>query len=369
MHEMTSPPKTVHKQFQKEFFYNTYMYHRNEFTGKLSIYDFCVGYNNESWRIGPFKKEEELTFKKKEQWKDPLSIGWKSSSIYNPSIIHYGSGLAMAYRASPKKESLASRIGIAFYTQEHGWKDFVDNPIIFSTGIYESLGCEDPKLYVKDGVYYLFYQAVWEASEEYKGKINKTSKFSLDNGATSTMLAVSNDLKAWDKLGMVVPLEVSKGWSKGAVIPKNEFGEPVKINGKYIMYVSEGCGGKLHIGYSDNLIAWDFEKKEYLKLPYPECNIEEVACASIGADSDGRSIILDFYYQSPDKIARAGQALYSMDDPFKQLDVRMDGGTLSWGGMIRYKGKWLFAQGWDAKEGTEEMYFYSAEVNQFDLNR
>lgn len=49
------------------------------------------------------------------------------------------------------------------------------------------------------------------------------------------------------------------------------------------------------------------------------------------------------------------------DFPFTQLAVNK-GGTLSWGGLARFKGSICYAQGWDAKSGDEELYFYTAPI-------
>ena len=359
-------PGALGPRYQKEFYEATVRTHNNPFTNSLSIFDFCENYGAEPWRIGPFREEKALAFRKPAQWQDPLGLGWQSHSLINPTVLPYNDGLLMMYRATPLKESLASRIGLAVYRPGAGWTDSPRNPAIFPTLPWEAQGCEDPKLYRHESKYYLYYQGVWPTTEAFREWGNSGTGFTIGEATTSTLLAVSSDLVTWEKKGPIVPFGVSKGWSKGAVIPRNGNGEAVKIDGKYLMYLSEGCGGRLHVGCSTDMESWTFSPVEYLHLPRPECNIEEVACASVGADET--TIVLDFYYQSPDRVARAGQALYSVGEPFRQLDVKLDGGTLSWGGMCRYNGKWLFAQGWDAAPGAEELAFYSAEIRPFSLN-
>jgi hypothetical protein len=72
-------------------------------------------------------------------------------------------------------------------------------------------------------------------------------------------------------------------------------------------------------------------------------------------------MLLDFFYSDKTGTPCAAQAKYSIDNPFTQLAINK-GGTLSWGGIIQYDGKWLFAQGWDAEPNSEEIYFYTAPI-------
>ena len=74
-----------------------------------------------------------------------------------------------------------------------------------------------------------------------------------------------------------------------------------------------------------------------------------------GAGDD--ALLLDFYYRKPDGNNGGGQALFSRKEPFCQKELHQ-GASLSWGGLLRYQGKLSFAQGWDAVDGTETMYFY-----------
>lgn len=46
-----------------------------------------------------------------------------------------------------------------------------------------------------------------------------------------------------------------------------------------------------------------------------------------------------------------------MSDPFNQRELHL-GGSLAWGGLIRWDGSWVFAQGWDAPPGERELYLY-----------
>ncbi len=307
------------------------------------------------WAVGPFQKNEKYTFIKEKQMKDPTSIGWTSSFIFNPSLMVKDDKLFLFYRASVKKESVGSRIGLAIYEAGNGWTDYAENPILFPTEDDEILSVEDPKVYkYGDDQYIMFYNGVWNASTELMKKYDK------QNGSVAVDIkyALSSDLIHWEKQGLAVPYDVSQLWAKGAVLARNGKGEAVKINGEYIMFLSEGCGGYQTMGFSKDMLHWRFDRKTYLPLPAElGTHIWEVACAIACEDR----LVIDFFYNDKENKYAGGQALYHLDDPYHPVAYTSNA-TLAWGGLLQYEGKWIFAQGWDAPLGKEEMYFYTCEV-------
>jgi hypothetical protein len=312
------------------------------------------------WCIGPLSSKASLTFKKPRQWNDPTNIGWKSGFLFNPSVIGHNGKLFMFYRAAPKIEALSSRIGLAVYTPGSGWEDYQQNPVIYSTTRDELTSVEDPKVYAReDGTFILFYNGVSPTTDEIRADCARTGDEAPDIVCT-IKAAVSRDLYTWEKIGSIVPTSISRYWAKAAVIPRDPSGKPVRINGRYMMYISEGCGGKQYIGFSNNLVDWTFEQHTYLKIGGMGI-IREVASAVTHYHSNERIMLLDFFYQDNMGKQCAAQARYSIDNPFTQVAINK-GGTLSWGGIIQYDGKWLFAQGWDAKPNAEEIYFYTPPI-------
>lgn len=323
----------------------------------ISVEEFgCEKATKPGWAIGPFQKNEAMTYRKKAFWKDPTNIGWRSGFIFNPTMIEQDGKLYLFYRAAPKKETLCSRIGLAVYDPETGWQDYAENPIIFPEEEDEILSCEDPKIYKRKDQYVMFYIGVAMLPKD--GERAMLGDMPMEV-ACHVKMAVSKDLFHWEKRGLVVPLTISKYWAKSAVIPRNPQGEPVKLNGKYIMYISEGCGGVQHIGLSDDLLTWSFEPRQFLDVS-EFGQLYEVACAVTDYGAEDDALLLDFYYRRPDGRNGGGQALYSKNEPFRQLELH-EGASLSWGGILRYNGKFTFAQGWDAVDGTEEMYLYEEE--------
>jgi len=325
----------------------------------LSMEAICNQFTKHpEWSIGPITRDEEMTFVKKSVWNDPTGIDWKCGFLFNPSLIAHDGKLFMFYRAAPKKESLCSRIGLAVYEEGKGWTDYDKNPVIYPTEPDELLGCEDPKIYKVGGKFIMFYHGVWRPERGEMERVSRETGFGI-GFANNIKMAVSDDLFHWEKKGLVVPLSVSHLWAKAAVIPRNGNSEPVKINGEYVMYISEGCGGKQHVGCSEDMYNWSFKEQRFLNIG-DMGSLWEVSCAVTDEGED--DLLLDFYYCKPDKTNGGAQALYSKKAPFDQREINT-GGTLSWGGLIKWKGKWMYAQGWDANNnGEQSMYFYTAPV-------
>lgn len=304
------------------------------------------------WMLGPFERADELTFRPEGQWPDPTGVGWTSSSIFNPTLMEREGRLHLFYRASPRKESLASRIGHAVYTPGEGWRDDPANPIVYPTEDDELWGCEDPKVYEADGRYVLFYNGIWPAVGTSEAELYPSPGWPLCEVGCDIRMAVSDDLLHWEKKGLAVPHEISRLWAKGAVIATDGSGRAVRFGAHYLMFLSEGCDGELTVGRSRDLLSWEFEPIPYLDVS-AWGSLHEVACAVVVGDR----LILDFFFSDREGRFAAGQALYRVSDPFTQVEMHR-GGSLAWGGLIRWNGRWMFSQGWDAPAGRRELYFY-----------
>lgn len=329
---------------------------RNEATDALSQDDFSKTYaERPDWAIGPFDRDPSLTFRPTGQWADPTQTGWSSESVFNPSLIAHGDDLVMFYRASPRKESTSSRIGVARLGAD-GWVDDPSNPVIHPTLDNEVLGCEDPKIYRADGRWYLFYNGIFEATQELRSAYPSPG-YPVETVGCDINLAVSDDLVAWQKLGPIIDHETSRLWAKGAVVVRNPAGEAVRIDGSYLMYLSEGCDGRPMVGRSDDMVTWTFSEQPYLSMEGLGGHLHEVACAVSGHRGD--DLVLDFFYSDGAGRFAAAQALYDVRAPFTMRDLHR-GGSLSWGGLLQRDGRWLLAQGWDAPPGVREISLYTA---------
>lgn len=326
----------------------------------LSADRFSREYDPCDWAIGPFERIDSLTYEKVAQWHDPWDIGWEGRAIHNASLIEQDNALYMFYRCNPAMESLSGRIGLAVFRDGTGWVDWRDNPIIYSTQPNESLACEDPKIYRAEGKYYLYYQADFSPSDEDRA-LYMHAEFPVGAVATEICVAVSSDLLHWEKRGVVIPRDISRLWAKAAVIPRTGNGDAVRINGKYMMFVSEGCGGKQVVGYSDDMLSWNFRHEQFLDTGTMGNLFEAMGLATEDADSE--LMVMDFFYDDGSGVTRAGQALYRKSEPTRQIALNR-GGTLNVGGVIKYKGRWVHAQGWDAPHGVPIIYFYGTKPEQ-----
>lgn len=335
--------------------YQSALRHRNEQTAALAVAQFSspeVFGAASDWALGPFRQDDALTFRPVGQWPDPTGVGWTSSSIFNPTLIHRQGRLHLFYRASPRKESLASRIGHAVYTPAEGWRDDAANPVVFPTEDDELWGCEDPKVYEADGRYMLFYNAIWPLAGTKEPELFPSPGWPLGEVGCDIRMAVSDDLETWEKVGVVVPHEVSRLWAKGAVIATDGEGRAVRFGGEYLMFLSEGCDGIPTVGRSSDLVEWRFQAQPYLDID-EWGTLHEVACAVVS----GGVLVLDFFFSDRSGHFGAGQARYDPADPFRQMELHR-GGALAWGGLIRWHDRWLFGQGWDAPPDRRELSFY-----------
>jgi beta-1,2-mannosidase len=312
-------------------------------------YDPC------DWAIGPFERIDRLAFRKPSQWKDPWDIGWEGHATHNATLIENDGRLHMIYRCNPSMEGLSARIGLAVYDERTGWSDSDANPIVYPTLENEGLGCEDPKIYRAEGRFYLFYIGAFAPSPEDHARFDDNG-FPVGDVGCEINLAVSDDLTHWEKRGPVIPRATSRLWAKAGVIPRAGNGDAVKVDGRYLMFVSEGCGGRQVIGASMDMEHWEFHHEQFLDTR-PLGRLYEVMSAVIDGERDER-LVMDFFYDDGSGLSRAGEALYRPVAPTKQLALNR-GGTLDVGGMIRYQGRWTYAQGWDARPGEPILFFYA----------
>lgn len=324
---------------------------RNEATDSLSQLTFLrQADDGQPWALRGFSEDESLSFEPRADHHDPWQIGWDMTSVINPTMIVHDGDLNLFYRATPRKESLSSRIGHAVLRGET-WDDAHTLAIVPETDD-EVLGVEDPKIYRVDGRYVLFYNGIFEVDEGDRAAYPSPG-YPVEEIGCEIKIAVSDDLISWTRMGSAVPREISRLWAKGAVIPRDSEGNAVRIGGEYLMYLSEGCNGVTHVGRSDDLITWTFAPQEYLDISATGGHLYEVATAFV---ADGH-LILDYFFDEAGRWS-AGQARYDLAAPFTQVETS-PGGTLAWGGLITWQGRLSFMQGWDAPAGQAQLQFFA----------
>lgn len=199
------------------------------------------------WALGPVTKYEynPVLRPTEGQW----DCGRFGGGVHNGSIIVEDGTFYYIYRGEMPIDveqnspiDYICDIGIATSKDGiHFEKDYENTPF-FRKGECRKYSYEDVNLVKKDGVYYLFCnQWLWENMDDY-----------TQNG---TFLATSTDLRHWEPKGIVFP-NATRTHRNGVVL-QNPDNEPVKVNGKYIMYLNYGL-----IAYSDDLIHWESKDTE-----------------------------------------------------------------------------------------------------------
>lgn len=194
------------------------------------------------WALGPCSKYEHnpILFPTPGAW----DKGRFGGGVHNGSIVVRDSTFYYVYRGERPIDveqnspiDYICDIGLAVSKDGiHFEKDTVNSPF-FRKGADRKYSYEDVNLVIKDSTYYLFCnQWYWENQQD-----------PTQNG---TFLAISKDLRHWQKVGIVFPN--AKRTHRNGVVLQNPQNEAVKVNGKYIMYLNDGL-----IAYSDDLITWE----------------------------------------------------------------------------------------------------------------
>jgi beta-1,2-mannobiose phosphorylase / 1,2-beta-oligomannan phosphorylase len=111
-------------------------------------------------------------------------LEFENEGVLNPAVIKDGDTIHMFYRAVRKGNH--SSIGYCSFTDPLTVGTRNDEPILFPQFNYESKGVEDPRIVKIDDTFYLSYTA-------------------YDGNNALGALALSKDLKHFDKIGLVVP--------------------------------------------------------------------------------------------------------------------------------------------------------------------
>lgn len=171
-------------------------------------------------------------------------VKWEEKDVFNPAAVVKEDKIHLLYRAEDSigSNNGTSRIGLALSEDGLNFKKQAE-PIFYPEN--DSLkvlewdgGVEDPRIVTtEDGRYVLTYTS-------YDGEIARL------------MLAISPDLKSWEKYGRVLKGKWKNTWSKAGAIVAERKGDQIiakTINGKYWMYFGDT---DLFLAYSEDLINW-----------------------------------------------------------------------------------------------------------------
>lgn len=251
----------------------------------------------------------------------PRGEGWESANVYNAAATVVGQRVALLYRAHAA--DLVSHIGLAWSDDGFAFERLAE-PIVSPTEDYETHGCEDPRIALIDGTYYLTYTG-WDLK------------------SAQLCLATSTDLLTWEKHGPLFPgfntflpaWDGSAGaWSKAGAILETP------IDGRWLMYFGEGSPW---YAWSDDLIHWTpCSNDDPLLTPWPggfASFLVEVGPQPI-ITADGLILLLhNAAVRYPDGSVRysCGQLVF---DPARPTEV-----------LARMERPWLEPVTWEDKHG------------------
>jgi predicted GH43/DUF377 family glycosyl hydrolase len=164
-----------------------------------------------------------LTFKKEGLVLSKTFAAFESDGVLNPAVIQEGAEIHMFYRAVGTGNY--STIGYCRLVDPLSVVERQDTPMLFPEFDYESQGVEDPRIVKIDELYYLSYTA-------------------YDGLNALGALAVSRDLKHWEKRGIITPqitwaefnrLAITDGAINDKYCRFNEHDKLTDLNGKRVL--------------------------------------------------------------------------------------------------------------------------------------
>ncbi len=154
------------------------------------------------------------------------ALGFECEGVLNPAVIIGEDGIHLFYRAVGKGNY--SSIGYCKLNTPLSIKERYDMPVLFPQHEYESHGVEDPRVVKIDDLYYITYTA-------------------YDGVNALGALAVSKDLKHFEKMGLIVP-QLSYDEFRHLAETKGV------INEKYLRYNEHE---QIHTKKGIKVIIWD----------------------------------------------------------------------------------------------------------------
>lgn len=225
---------------------------------------------------------------------DPLS-SWECLHVFNPGVVHHRGLFHMFYRAQGL--DLISRIGYAVSEDGIHWNR-LRAPVLVPEEPWEAWGVEDPRVVMVEDVFYMTYTAFGPAD----------NKAVLAGGAVTPMLAYSENLVKWKRLGPMVKGEDNKDH---VLFPR-------RIGRHYVALHRPRPW--IWLAFSEDLVHWPREKMRPLLGPRPDNWWDNVCVGANGAPIETEYGWLLFYHAyDANRVYRFGLALLDLDDPSRVI--------------------------------------------------
>lgn len=228
---------------------------------------------------------------------DPAS-DWETYNVFNPSVIHHNGLFHMHYRAQGM--DWISRIGYAASKDGIHWNR-LRRPVLEPQDVSDARGIEDPRVTEIEGRFYMCYTA-------YSREVPSDVKVTHMGGGVTPMIAVSDNLVTWERLGSIVRGEDNK----------DHVLFPSRINGRYIALHRRPP--QVWLAESDDLIHWPEDDMRPIFGPRPENSWDEKRVGGNGVPiATEYGWLMLYHAYNDDHVYRLGVCLLDLDDPARVI--------------------------------------------------
>jgi predicted GH43/DUF377 family glycosyl hydrolase len=223
-----------------------------------------------------------------------LTSDWECYNVFNPSVVFHSGLFHMHYRAQGL--DWISRLGYAVSKDGIHFNRMRD-PVLRPIDNLDSRGVEDPRVTEIDSLFYMCYTAY---GRDFQGDGDPTH----DGGGVLPMIARSENLVSWERIG---PIVVGENNKDHVLFPR-------KIGSRYAAF--HRPWPNIWIAYSDDLIAWPREEMAPVLGPRPSNGWDSKSVGSNGVPIETEKGWLHFYHgYDEDHVYRLGVCLLDSDDP------------------------------------------------------
>jgi len=219
---------------------------------------------------------------------------WETYNVFNPSVIYHNGLFHMHYRA--QGIDWISRIGYAVSADGVHWNR-MRQPVLGPCDGSDARGVEDPRVTEIEGRFYMCYTA-------YSREVPDGIKATHLGGGVTPMIAVSDNLVSWERMGSIVRGEDNKDH---VLFPR-------RINGRYVALHRRPP--QVWLAESDDLISWPEERMRPIFGPRPDNRWDAKRVGGNGVPIETEHGWLMLYHAYNNKhIYRIGVCLLDLDDP------------------------------------------------------
>jgi predicted GH43/DUF377 family glycosyl hydrolase len=216
---------------------------------------------------------------------------WESKNVFNPAVTYQDGLFHMYYRA--QGEDWVSRLGYAVSTDGLRFNRMRE-PVIGPWGDNDVRGIEDPRITKLEDRYYMCYTAYG---------LGTAGPF-IYGGSVTPMIARSDNLYSWHRLGHIVTGEDNKDH---VLFPR-------RVQGKYLAFHRRRPD--VWLARSDNLVNWPEEEMHPVFGPRPDnaWDSQSVGANGVPIETDEGWLCLYHGYDE-EKTYRFGVVLLDLEEP------------------------------------------------------